>query len=130
MYLHDNGFFGDVLNVLWDNHRQSMDELIEMQFMKYFADFMEQSFEKLICHMASPASLRILWNCNTHSRLHKSPSLDRIVSQSDSFHASISYFFKIHSNSITPSTTRYHKRLFSFRFSDKIVGSSHFFHAF
>jgi hypothetical protein len=51
--------------------------------------------------------------------LHESPPLDRILSQTNPFHALIPYFVDINFNIILPSTHRPSKRCLFFRFRSR-----------
>jgi hypothetical protein len=79
----------------------------------------QSSFEKLII---TDQIKRFPACCETrvHCRVHKSPSLEAIISLISPIHTLISYFFKIHFNIILPSVLRYSKLYFPFWFLKRI----------
>jgi len=80
---------------------------------------MEQSpLSETISHSASQKIARILWNPKVHYRVHNSSPLDPILSQIEQCHNFPSYFHKIRSNIILPSTPRSSKWSLPFRFYD------------
>jgi len=72
------------------------------------------------------ASQEILWNPKVRYLVHNNPPLVPILNHMHLVYNLPSYFPKIHSNIIFPSTTRFSKRSLPFRFSDQnIVRLSH-----
>jgi len=57
-------------------------------------------------HSESREITRLLWNPKGHYCVHKSPSLDHILSHSHPLHKTLAYFLKIHYDIIFPSTPR------------------------
>jgi hypothetical protein len=60
-------------------------------------------------HSANQEMPRLLWNPQVHYRVHKSLPKVPILSQMDSLHSFVTYFFKINFNIILPFTYRYPK---------------------
>jgi hypothetical protein len=65
--------------------------------------------------------LRLSWNTRVHSRVHKNPLLDPILSQINPLHAHQSHFFKTHFSTTFASMPRFPKWAFS------LNGSLHLF---
>jgi hypothetical protein len=67
---------------------------------------MGQSPWEVNSHSASQEIPRLLWNPKVHYRVRNSPPLTPVLSQMHPVHSFPSYFLKIHSNIILPSTFR------------------------
>jgi len=65
---------------------------------------MKQSPSEASSHAPSQETPRLLWSIKFYYHAHKSPPLVPILSQMNPVHALLSYFFKIYSDIIFPST--------------------------
>jgi len=81
-------------------------------------------------HSASREILRVLWNMRVHYRVHKSPPLAPILTQTDPVHTFPNYFPKIHFNIMLQSTPRSSKWFLPFMISHHdFLWISHLSHA-
>jgi hypothetical protein len=72
-------------------------------------------------HSASQEIPCILWNPKFHYHVHKTPPLLPVLRQMNTFHTFPSYFPKILSNIILPSTPSYFEWSLPLKFSDQIL---------
>jgi hypothetical protein len=98
------------------DHPARSQSLYRLSYRTY-ANSMEQSpYWKANSHLASPEITRL----KVHYRVHKGPPMALILSQMNSVHTFQSYFPKIPSNIILPSTSRYSEWSFPSGFPTKI----------
>jgi hypothetical protein len=57
-------------------------------------------------HAIGHVVLSFTWETNIHKHIHKSRSLDPFLNQMNPMHTLEHFFFKMHLNSILPSTTK------------------------
>jgi hypothetical protein len=82
---------------------------------------MEQSPSSEAISSADQQISCLLWTQKVHYCVHKSLSLDCVLSQLNLVHILTYYFFKIHSNALLPSMLMSSKWFIPFSFSDKFL---------